>query len=290
VKYLFFSLRPKQWIKNFFIFLPLVFGGKLFDFKIWMAVISGFFVFSMASSCAYVVNDLLDLENDKLHPAKRLRPIASGKVKKSQALILLSLLGIVSCVLSFILDIRFGWLIIIYLALNLIYSKFLKNAIIIDVFCIGAFFLLRIATGSIMAEVELSNWIIFMVSLLALFLGFIKRRQEIRLLGNKAISHRHVLKRYNRYFIDQIVGVVTASIVVAYMLYTVDPNTISSCGSTHLTYTIPFVYYGIFRYLYLSHKFPKEGDPTRILLFDKKLQLNLILWVVVCVAVIYFGI
>ena len=129
-----------------------------------------------------------------------------------------------------------------------------------------------------------------MIFLLALFLGFIKRRQEIRLLGNKAISHRSVLKKYNQYFIDQMVGVVTASVVVTYMLYTVDQNTVISFGTTHLIYTTPFVYYGIFKYLYLIHKFPNEGDPTRILFSDKSLQLNLLLWISVCVAVIYFGI
>jgi len=290
MKYLFFALRPRQWIKNLFIFLPLIFGGKFFSLYTWISASLGFIVFSMASSCVYLTNDLIDLENDKLHPTKRLRSIASGKITKMHACILALALGAVSISSSFILSINFGWVITTYFILNLIYSKALKNIVIIDVFCLSAFFLLRILGGSIVAQVELSYWIVFMVSLLALFLGFIKRRQEIRLLGKKAVAHRDVLKKYNRYFIDQIVGVVTASIVVAYMLYTVDPNTVKNFGTMHLTYTIPFVYYGIFRYHYLIHKFTKEGDPTRILLSDRMLQLNLVLWISMCIAVIYFGI
>jgi hypothetical protein len=141
----------------------------------------------------------------------------------------------------------------------------------------GAFFLLRIIAGSIVANVQMSHWIIFMTVLLALFLGFNKRRQELIMLGKEAIHHRRTLTQYNIYFIDQMVLVITSSIVVCYMLYTVDPATITRFGNSHLMYSIPFVYYGVFRYLYLIHKLIKAGDPTRILIADKKMQLNLVL-------------
>jgi len=150
--------------------------------------------------------------------------------------------------------------------------------------------LLRIIAGSIVANIQMSHWIIFMTVLLALFLGFNKRRQELSMLGKEAIHHRHALTQYNIYFIDQIVLVITSSIVVCYMLYTVDARTIKEFSTNHLMYSIPFVYYGIFRYLYLIHKIKKEGDPTRILLSDRMMRINIALWIGVCIVVIYFGV
>lgn len=289
IKYLFLALRPQPWIKNLFIFLPLIFGKKLFVFPSNLKSVIAFFIFSLAASAAYLVNDIFDREKDKLHPTKCKRVLVSGKITLKQAQLMAFTLSILSLVAAFILDIRFGGVIVTYLLFNLIYTKVLKEVVIIDVFCIGAFFLLRILAGSVVTEVKLSHWVIFMTVLLALFLGFNKRRQELRLLEEKAISHREVLAKYSSYFIDQMVAVITSSIVVVYMLYTVDARTIKEFGTNHLIYSIPFVYYGIFRYLYLIHKLRQEGDPTRILLSDGKMQLNLILWILVCVAVIYFG-
>lgn len=289
MKYLFYSLRPKQWIKNFFIFLPLIFGKKLFVFPANLKTVIAFCLFSLAASVVYLVNDIIDIEKDKLHPTKRLRPIASGKVGVRQAQIAASILGVLSIVSSFILNFYFGLVVVGYIIFNFLYSKILKTAVIIDVFSIAFFFYLRILAGSVASEVVLSHWILFMIVLLALFLGFNKRRQELKLLGKKMILHRSVLNQYNLYFIDQMIAVVTSSIVVVYMLYAVDARTVKEFGSNHLIYSIPFVYYGVFRYLYLLHKLRKEGDPTRILLSDKKLQLNIMLWIIVCVGVIYFG-
>ena len=290
IKYLFFALRPKQWIKNFFIFLPLIFGKKLFVYPVNLKVMIAFFLFSITSSVVYLINDIIDAEKDKLHPTKRLRPIASGKLKVRDAWIAAAILGAISIACSFLLDIQFGMIVVAYLVFNFLYSKILKNAVIIDVFCIGAFFFLRIIAGSIAANVQMSHWIIFMTVLLSLFLGFNKRRQELSMLGEKAIYHRHALMKYNVYFIDQMVLVITSSIVVCYMLYTVDTRTVKEFGTNHLIYSIPFVYYGIFRYLYLIHKIRKEGDPTRILLSDRMMRINIVLWIAVCIAVIYFGV
>jgi 4-hydroxybenzoate polyprenyltransferase len=286
----FSALRPKQWIKNFFIFLPVIFGGKLFEPAVVFHCVIAFFLFSFAASAVYLINDVIDIEKDKLHPIKKLRPITSGKVSLVQAVIMAAILAVVSIPLSFLLNARFGAIVLAYLLLNFIYSKFLKEVVIVDVFCVSLFFLLRIMAGSVVSGVELSHWIVFMIALLALFLGFNKRRQEINLLSETAGGHRGVLKKYHTYFIDQISSIVTSSIVVVYMLYTVDARTVKVYGTSHLIYTIPFVYYGIFRYLYILHdKYQGEGDPTRILFADRKTQVNIVLWLLTCIAVIYFG-
>lgn len=288
MKYLFFALRPKQWTKNLFIFLPLIFGKLLFVFPANLESVLAFLLFSMIASVGYLLNDITDLEGDKLHPTKSLRPIASGKVSIKQARLMAFILGAISVPLSFLLNIKFGWLVIIYFIINLIYTKILKEVVIIDVFCIGIFFLLRITAGGIVANIQLSQWILFMTGLLALFLGFIKRRQEIKILEEKGTLHRHVLEKYSIYFIDQMIAVVTSSIVVVYILYTVDSKTVTFLGTKHLIYSIPFVYYGIFRYLYLIYKHNEDGDPTNVLFSDSKMQLNLVLWIIVCIGIIYF--
>jgi len=243
----------------------------------------------MAAGAVYLINDILDLEKDRRHPTKRLRPIASGKVRIATARQAALFLGTASLVFTFLLDRSFGWILAAYLVFNLIYTVILKEAVIIDVFCIGAFFLLRILAGGVVAKTGVSHWILFMTTLLALFLGFNKRRQELRLFSRGAATQRRVLSKYSPYFIDQMIAVITSSVVVTYLMYTVDGETVARVGTDHLIYSIPFVYYGIFRYLYVIHKLGKDADPTRLLLSDGKMQLNLALWVLVCVAVIYFG-
>ena len=288
MKYLFFSLRPKQWVKNLFIFLPLIFGHKLFIFPANLNTVIAFFLFSLAASAVYLINDVIDLEQDKKHPIKRFRPIASGKVSIKQAMITALVLGGFSIAVSVLTNVYFALVVIIYLVFNFIYSRILKNLVIIDVFCLGGFFLIRIIAGSVIVGGGLSHWIIIMTVLLAIFLGFNKRRYEIELLKRKAIQHRYVLTKYNRYFIDQMIAVITSSIVIAYMLYTVDARTVEEFGTKNLMYSIPFVYYGIFRYLYLIHKTKKAGDPTDVILSDKMMQLDIALWIIVCILVIYF--
>ena len=200
------------------------------------------------------------------------------------------ILAVFSILFSFLLNRYFGWVVVVYLVFNILYSKILKNIVIIDVFCFGVFFLLRVIAGSVVAQIEISHWILIMTVLLAFFLGFNKRRQESVILKHNAAAHRIVLAKYSRYLIDQMVAVITSSIVLAYMLYTVDARTVKEFGSQSLIFSIPFVYYGIFRYLYLIHKIRIEGDPTRILFSDRPLQINVALWAIVCIAVIYFQI
>ncbi len=287
IKYLFFSLRPQQWVKNLFIFLPLVFGKQLLVPALaWKSALA-FCFFSLMGSAVYQINDILDLEKDKLHPSKRLRPIASGKISIRQAAVTAVFLGGVSAVLSFALKRELGYITAGYFVLNLLYSKILKDTVILDVFCIGGFFFMRILAGSVVTGIELSHWIIIMSVLLALFLGFAKRRQELKLLRGEAASHRLVFAKYSLHFIDQILSVVTSSIVIAYMLYCVDARTIHEFGTRDLLWSAPFVYYGIFRYLYLMHNIYRDGDPTRVLLSDRMMQLNLVLWLAACITVIY---
>ena len=289
MKQFFLALRPWQWIKNLFIFLPLIFGGKLLVFPANLMTVLACILFSLAAGVSYLVNDIIDAEKDKLHPTKSNRPVASGKVSKKNAAITALILGVISIVLSFKLNINFGWVVVLYLIFNLIYSVFLKDIVIIDVFCIGGFFLLRIMAGSAVTGIELSHWILIMTVLLALFLGFNKRRQELKLLEDKAKPHRFVLTKYSLYFIDQMITVITSSLIIAYMLYAVDAKTVSEFGTRNLMYSVPFVYYGIFRYLYLIHKVKIEGDPTLVLLSDKMMQINIVLWIGICISVIYFG-
>ncbi|MFY9402018.1 MAG: decaprenyl-phosphate phosphoribosyltransferase [Candidatus Omnitrophota bacterium] len=288
MKHLFLSLRPKQWIKNTFIFIPLIFGKRLLIFPANLKVFFAFCLFSLSASAAYLINDILDIEKDKRHPIKSLRPIASGKVNIRLALTAAFILLVFSITLSFILNIYFGYIIIVYSISNFFYSKILKKVVIIDVFSLAFFYLLRILSGGVVAEVKLSYWVIIMIALLAMFLGFNKRRQELDLFQEKAIRHRSILVEYDIYFIDQMIAVITSSITIVYMLYTVDIRTIREFGTTKLLLTMPFVYYGIFRYLYLIHKVKKDDDPIRILLSDIPLQLSIVLWIIACSAIIYF--
>jgi len=284
---LFFSLRPKQWVKNFFIFLPLIFGQKLLCFPANLKTLEAFFLFSMVAGVGYLINDVIDFKKDAFHSRTRTRPIASGKISIAKAKAVAWILGTVSLTLSYLFNPSFGFIVTVYFVLNVVYSKILKEKVILDVFCIGFLFILRVVAGGVVAEVELSHWIIVMTGLLALFLGFNKRRQELKLPGEEAVSHRKVLTEYNAYFIDQMISIVTCSIVVAYMLYTTDPRTTAFFGNKNIMISIPFVYYGIFRYLYLIHKLNMNGDPTQLLFRDKSTQLNLVLWLFVCIYAVY---
>jgi len=291
IKNIFLALRPQQWVKNCFIFLPLLFGKKLFTYPNNLNTLIYFFIFSLASSAAYLLNDLLDKEEDLSHPIKSLRPIASGKLNNLQVLAISFCLGSLAVAFSFSLKFDFGILIISYLLFNILYTKFLKHIPLVDVLSISCFFLLRIIAGSFAANVLLSKWIIIMAVLLAAFLGLNKRRQEVKLInGSKEAYNRPVLKRYHLVFIDKAVDLVAFLILVVYLLYAIDPRIIKEAGSRHLLFSVPFVYYGVIRYRYLIRKLDRgDGDPTRMFFSDKIQQLNILSWVVVCIAVIYFG-
>lgn len=285
-RYYFYTLRPQQWIKNFFVFLPLVFAGRLADVGLCVLSLLAFVLFCGTSSAVYAFNDLIDLKADKLHPTKKLRPLPSGAVSPAAV----SVIGVVLVFMSIggavALQVRLAAVIVTYFIGNLIYTYLLKRMVIVDVMCIAFFFVLRVIAGCVVIEVEISHWILICTGLLALFLGFNKRRHELKILSRRAHQHRSVLERYSTYFIDQMISVLTASTVVFYTLYTIDKRTVEYLGTNSLLYTVPFVYYGIFRYLYLVHKRGKGGDPTRIVLSDDKMIINLFLWFVAAAAII----
>lgn len=288
IYYLGIALRPKQWIKNLFVLIPLVFGKQLFSTPANAHAFYALMLFCMMASAVYLINDIYDQKQDREHRLKKLRPVASGKLSIPTACGAALILAGVSLMLSWkILPLLTG-ILLLYFLLNILYSRFLKNVVIVDVFCIGAFFFLRIVAGTVVTGVPFSHWMIFMIFLLALFLGFIKRRQELVALKRRSVHHREVLSRYSQYFIDQMIMILASSIVVVYMLYTVDHRTVAQFGTRHLMLTIPFVYYGLFRYLYLIHQYRWGEDPTAVLYKDRMMQMNLTAWVLVSVFVIYF--
>lgn len=287
IKYVFLSMRPEQWIKNFFVFTALLFSKNLFNLSKDIDALVGFIIFCMITGCAYMINDLVDLEKDKLHPTKSQRPIASGRLNKTTAIKITTIICLVSLSFAFYINSFFGIIVLTYFLLNIGYSIYLKNIVIIDVVTIASGFVLRVLGGAVIISVTSSQWLILCTILLSLFLGFSKRRHELVLLEDNATGHRKVLEHYSPYFLDQMISVVTASTVICYALYTMSKDTIEKLGTSKLIYTIPFVLYGIFRYLYLVHQKEKGGSPTEIVFTDKPMIVNIILWVIASIVFIY---
>ena len=287
LKHILLSMRPEQWIKNFFVFTALLFSKNLLNPSKDIEAIIGFVIFCMVTGCAYMVNDLVDLEKDKLHPVKSRRPLASGKLKKETAAKIIVLVCLASLFFAFYMNILFGFIVLAYFLLNIGYSIYLKNIVIIDVVSIAAGFVLRVLGGAVIISVVASQWLILCTILLSLFLGLSKRRHELILLEDSATSHRRVLEHYSPYFLDQMIAVVTASTLICYALYTMSKDTIEKLGTSKLIYTIPFVLYGIFRYLYLVHQKEEGGSPTEIMFTDKPMIINICLWVISSVVFIY---
>jgi 4-hydroxybenzoate polyprenyltransferase len=287
MQYVFLSMRPEQWIKNFFVFTALLFSKNLFNLTKDVEAFIGFAIFCMVTGCTYLINDLVDLEKDKLHPIKSLRPLASGKIKKTTAVKVVVLVCIPSFLFAFSNNIHFGIIVLIYFLLNVGYSMFLKNIVIIDVVTIAAGFVLRVLGGAVVINVVASQWLILCAILLSLFLGFSKRRHELVLLEDNAAHHREVLEHYSTYYLDQMISVVTASTLICYALYTMSRDTFEKLGTTKLIYTIPFVLYGIFRYLYLVHQKEKGGSPTEVMFTDKPMIINVGMWIIASIVFIY---
>jgi len=287
LKYVLLSMRPEQWIKNFLVFAALLFSKNLLSLSKDIEAIIGFTIFCMITGCAYMINDLVDLEKDKLHSVKSRRPLASGKLKKDTAIKIVVLVCLASLFSAFYMNILFGIIILAYFLLNIGYSIYLKNIVIIDVVSIAAGFVLRVLGGAVIISVVASQWLILCTILLSLFLGFSKRRHELVLLEDSATSHRKVLEHYSPYLLDQMIAVVTASTLICYALYTMSKDTIEKLGTSKLIYTIPFVLYGIFRYLYLVHQKEDGGSPTEIMFTDKPMIINICLWIISSIIFIY---
>jgi 4-hydroxybenzoate polyprenyltransferase len=282
------TMRPRQWPKNLFIFAALVFDRQLLTLAPLLRTLAGFVLLCLASGLVYIINDLVDLPRDRQHPTKRLRPLASGRLTVRAARIVAAILAALTLAASLALNLSFGLIVAVYVASNLLYSFWLKHVPIIDVFVVASGFLLRVAAGVALLTVErFSPWLYVCTTLLALYIGFGKRRAEIVLLADGANAHRRVLDGYTIPFLDQLIVIVSATTIVAYSLYTFSaPN----LPSNHLMMlTIPFVIYGIFRYLYLVQVENAGGAPEDLFTTDKPLMATFVLWGLAVVAALYLG-
>ncbi len=283
------SLRPAQWTKNLIIFAGLLFSEQrlLLDPAAVGRSVAAFVIFCALSGVVYLVNDVVDRDADRQHPLKRNRPIAAGHVSVSAALTLAAVLGVGSLAAAFWLRPAFGIIGTMYLGLLALYSGPLKHIVILDVLTIAVGFFLRAAAGAVVLPVTISHWLLIVTILLALFLALSKRRHELVLLADGAISHRRILQEYSPYLLDQMISVVTASTLVTYAIYTVSPETTEKFGTSLLGLTLPFPLYGIFRYLYLVHQKEGGGSPADMLLTDKPLLVCVALWAAAVAFIIY---
>ncbi len=280
------EMRPRQWAKNVFIFAALIFDEQLTQKEPLLRTIAGFILLCLISSAVYIMNDIADVESDRAHPTKRNRPIAAGQLSIPLALVLAIAMAAFALAAGFALEPGFGWIITLYFVLNLLYSLWLKHKPIIDVMIIAAGFVLRVAAGVVLIEVtRFSPWLYVCTTLLALIIGFGKRRAEIILLADGANAHRKVLDGYTIGFLDQLIVVVSATTIMAYSLYTFSAQNLPSNNLMMLT--IPFVIYGVFRYLYLIHVEDAGGAPEELILSDRPLLATLILWGLLAVAILY---
>jgi len=281
------SLRPYQWTKNGFLFFAPLFAHVALQPQVMGRVCIAFGLFCALSSTVYLMNDIADLPRDRLHPEKKRRPIASGQVPVGVATAAAIVLGVGALAGAFALDRMFGYASVAYLANNILYSFWMKHVVILDVMSIAFGFVVRAVAGGLVAHVRISHWLILCTALLALFLALTKRRQELTSLAGEAGNHRVALKEYTAGFVDQMIAVVTASTLIAYSLYALDRDVAEKLGTRYLGLTIPFVLYGIFRYLYLVHLRGGGGNPSRVLLKDRPLQINMALWLASVFALIY---
>lgn len=275
-------MRVKQYIKNLFVVAALIFSNKLLDINAIYNTTIAFISFCLISSSVYVLNDIVDIEKDKLHPKKCKRPLASGAISKTSALILLLLLFMISISLSVLVNINLTFIILLYLANNLLYSFKIKNIILLDVFSIAFGFILRVLAGSVSINVSLSNWIILCTFFLSLYLGLGKRKKEISTLKSNAGEHRKILKEYNDEIINQMMTVVLSSTIVCYALYST-----SNPKNPNMILTTIFVVYGVLRYNYIINT-TDEGNPTDVVLKDRSLQINVLIWAISCLFIVLY--
>jgi 4-hydroxybenzoate polyprenyltransferase len=281
-------MRPKQWTKNGFIFAALVFDRKLFTMPYLGQTVAGFVLFCLISGVVYVINDLADIENDRLHPQKRYRPLAAGELSPQGAWAAVLVLTALCLGAAILLSPTFAMIFVLYLLIQVAYSFYLKHQVMLDVLTIAAGFVLRVAAGIPLVDAErFSPWLYICTTFLALFLGLGKRRGELVLLGTEATNHRPILKSYNLVLLDQLMGIVTSVTILGYALYTFSAPNLPENRAMMLT--IPFVIYGIFRYLYLIHIEGSTLAPDEVLLTDRPLQVTLLLWGLVAGGILYYG-
>jgi len=281
--------RLLHWVKNLIIFAALIFARKYTDEISVILAVKAFAVFCLAASAIYFINDIIDYRQDQLHPVKKNRPIASGQLAISTSWIIACLLLASGFGISLSIGLSFLIYFLAYVILNFGYNLGLKNIVILDVMVLALGFVLRAAAGAAAIAVPISSWLLICTVLLALFLGFAKRRHELTILGDSAASHRQSLANYSPYFLDQMISVVTASTVVAYTFYTLSPEIKEKFGTDNLVFTVPLILYGIFRYLYLVHQKEQGGNPTKLLITDMPLLICVGLWIVVVLAIFQYS-
>jgi len=283
---IFVSLRPRQWVKNLFVFAGLVFAQKLFTPSVWPAL-GAFAVFCALSGSVYLVNDAADREKDRLHPDKKWRPIASGRLPAGTAVTAAAVLVVAALAGSLALSRPLAVVALAYAVLLGAYSVWLKHVVIVDVIVVAIGFVLRAVAGAVAIDVGISGWLLICTVLMALFLALGKRRHEYLTLGEAAVRHRPILAEYSAGLLDQMIAVVTASTVTAYALYTMSPETVAKFETHLLPVTLPFVLYGIFRYLYLLYRRQLGGNPSELFLNDGPLLVNTLLWILAVALIIY---
>lgn len=281
-------IRVPQWIKNFFVFVPLLFSKHIFDTSYFIPVLSGFIIFCLTSSLVYIINDVIDADADALHPVKRNRPVASGKISKKNAIITAIVFLVIIAFFLPPLDAGFKICVISYFILNLLYSFYFKHIVLLDIFSIAAGFMLRIIAGALVIHVEISSWLILTTMFISLFLGVMKRRSElVQVRDENGKSTRKVLSSYSVNFTEQMATIAAAGVIICYALYTVSERTIHIFGSEKLIYTTPFVVFGIFRYMYIVHMNNKGENTAEILLTDIPLIITSVLYTISIIFIIY---
>ena len=295
-------MRPAQAIlKNGFVLAALVFAQKLTDKSSLIRSLFAYVIFCLLSGCVYVMNDIFDRREDAAHPIKRSRPIASGKLSPDAAWASVFIICSLSIAVSLLwLDRAFVFVAIVYLLVSILYSLFLKEIVILDALTVGAGFILRAVAGTVILNVEISPWFLVCTLLLSLFLAFSKRRYELTLLSASCSSgageqdelsalpaHRKVLDKYSAHLLDQIIAVTTSATLVTYLLYTMEASVLGKFHTKYMSLTVPFVLYGIFRYLYLVHRKGEGGRPAKTLLADKPLLLTVLFWIAAAIVIIY---
>ncbi|HED05550.1 MAG TPA: decaprenyl-phosphate phosphoribosyltransferase [Ignavibacteria bacterium] len=289
VKSYFKLLRTSQWIKNTFIFVPLIFSKHLFDYNFFKIVLLGFIAFSLLTSIVYIFNDLIDIESDKLHPVKKFRPITSGKISKKNATITAIIIALILSAMLPLFNIEFDLVLLSYLILNLFYSLIFKYIVLLDIFSIATGFMLRVIAGAYIIDIYISSWLILTTMFISLFLAIMKRQSELKLLEQEQDknSTRHVLSSYSLEFTNQMATITASGVIICYALYSVAQRTISIFKTEDLIYTTPFVVFGIFRYMYLVYIGKKGENTTEIMLSDIPMIINFFLYLIITILIIY---
>lgn len=281
-------IRIPQWIKNLFVFVPLVFSLNLFRSDYLLTSLLGFAAFCLTSSIIYIINDIADVEADRAHPKKKNRPIASGRISPRQGLFIAALFAIAAAVLCFFADINFVLLLLLFFLINVLYSIKLKHIVLLDIFSIAAGFLIRVLAGAVIIEVAISSWLILTTMFISLFLAVMKRHSELEVVADGSNTEtRKVLAFYSLNFADQVATVAAAGVIICYALYTVAERTITVFGTENLIYTTPFVVFGIFRYMFLVYMNKQGENTTQLLISDVQMIITVVLYAVVTLLIIY---